>query len=156
MSLDSVARQVGVTKPGLMHHFPSKEALMVSLVDDVIDEWEEQLVRLLGTPVSAAGPVERMRAYAHFVLSHHFDRSDVVVFADPRLHRILVDRWEERTTPWWAVPEDAPERTATVLLAVRLLADGAWFASATGMAAPSAAERRRLRPVIDELLAGAG
>ncbi|HLS63222.1 MAG TPA: TetR/AcrR family transcriptional regulator [Ruania sp.] len=155
VSLDSVARQVGLTKPGLMHHFPSKEALMVALVDAVIDQWEEQLTETLGAEPAEVGAVDRIGAYARFVLSQDFDRSDVVVFADPRLHRTLVDRWEERMTPWWSVPDDATETTRTRLLAVRLLADGAWFASASGMLVPSPEERRRLRPLVEELLAGA-
>src|SRR5699024_7546971 len=121
----------------------------------VIDQWEEQLSQTLGRKASEASAVERIGAYARFVLSQDFDRSDVVVFADPRLHRTLVARWEERMAPWWAVPDDATETTGARLLAVRLLADGAWFASATGMLVPSPEERRRLRPVVDELLAGA-
>src|SRR5699024_297627 len=155
VSLDSVARQVGLTKPGLMHHFPSKEAMMVALVDAVIDQCEDQLPQTLGAAPADAGAVARIGAYARFVLAQDFHRSDVVVFADPRLHRTLVARWEERMTPWWSVHEEATETMRTRLLAVRLLADGAWFASATGMLVPGPEERRRLRLLVEELLAGA-
>ena len=40
VSLDSVARIVGLTKPGVMYHFPTKEALVLALVDSVLDRWE--------------------------------------------------------------------------------------------------------------------
>ena len=40
ISLESVALQAGITKPGLMYHFPSKEALMVGLVDHAAEHWE--------------------------------------------------------------------------------------------------------------------
>src|SRR5699024_2424530 len=96
--------QTGVDAP-----LPSKEAMMVALVDAVIDQWEEQLTQTLGAAPAEVGAVDRIGAYARFVLAQDFDRSDVVVFADPRLHRTLVARWEGRMTPWWSVPEDATE-----------------------------------------------
>ena len=40
------------------------------------------------------------------------------------------------------------------LLAVRLLADGVWFADAAGVFAPDPQERARVRAVADELLEG--
>src|SRR5690625_1868219 len=39
ISLESVALQAGITKPGLMYHFPSKEALMLGLVDHAAEHW---------------------------------------------------------------------------------------------------------------------
>lgn len=33
-SLDSVAAAVGLTRPGLLHHFPSKEAMLLALLED--------------------------------------------------------------------------------------------------------------------------
>ena len=43
VSLDSVARKIGLTKAGLVHHFPTKKALMISLVDDVARRWSKML-----------------------------------------------------------------------------------------------------------------
>lgn len=37
LSLDAVASQAGVSKGGLLYHFPSKNALMEALVNDFID-----------------------------------------------------------------------------------------------------------------------
>src|SRR5699024_10035484 len=39
ISLESVALQAGITKPGLMYHFPSQEALMLGLVDQAAEHW---------------------------------------------------------------------------------------------------------------------
>lgn len=45
VSLDSVARAVGLTKPGVMYHYPTKEALMLALVDSVLDRVGERAHR---------------------------------------------------------------------------------------------------------------
>src|SRR5699024_8321180 len=39
ISLESVSLQAGITKPGLMYHFPSTEALMLGLVDHAAEHW---------------------------------------------------------------------------------------------------------------------
>ena len=42
VSLATIAREAGVTKSGLMHHFPSREDLYAALVEHVITHsWEE-------------------------------------------------------------------------------------------------------------------
>ncbi|MEU8315619.1 TetR/AcrR family transcriptional regulator [Micromonospora sp. NPDC049033] len=42
VSLAAVAREAGVTKSGLMHHFPSREDLLAALVEQVVTRvWEE-------------------------------------------------------------------------------------------------------------------
>ncbi len=43
LSLDAVAARAGVSKGGLLYHFPSKAALMTGLVEDYIAEFEAKL-----------------------------------------------------------------------------------------------------------------
>lgn len=40
VSLDVVAREAGVSKGGLMHHFRSKDDLMTALADDLFDQFD--------------------------------------------------------------------------------------------------------------------
>src|SRR5690606_21757042 len=40
MSIDAVAREAGVSKGGVLHHFPSKEALVRAVVDTLTVEFE--------------------------------------------------------------------------------------------------------------------
>lgn len=156
VSLDSAAKQAGVTKPGLMYHFPTKEALMLALVDHVVDLWEEQLTATLGVPVEEAGPVARIRAYAEFTLATEFASSDIVMLADPRLRPALTRRWGERIAPWVGLATESDEgfdtEVATRLNAVRLMADGAWLASATGVLDPGKDARADVLVVAREML----
>ncbi|MEE4022205.1 TetR/AcrR family transcriptional regulator [Gordonia sp. PKS22-38] len=154
ISLESAAQRAGLTKPGLMYHFRTKEALMVALVDHVIDRWERALMAAAGASVSELTAGARIRAYADFSLSTDFDESDVVMLADPRLRATLSARWEERVAPWVAIPSDTSSTTRGRLVAVRLLADGVWFASATDVLDPDASDRELVRAVVDDLLGG--
>lgn len=47
-SLAAVADRVGLTQPGLLHHFPSKEALLVAVLE-ARDQWDIASAALAGT-----------------------------------------------------------------------------------------------------------
>lgn len=133
LSLDSAARAAGVTKPGLMYHFATKEALVAALLDHLIDGYERELVELL--PAGRGGPTTRMRitAYVRWALTHAHDAADLVILSDPRLREQMTERWVERLREWVDVPADLPDAERAALQAVRLVADGCWFADATGI-----------------------
>ncbi len=61
VSLDVVAREAGVSKGGLLHHFPSKDELMAALADDLFDRFD-QAVRDRIDPDDTA-PGRLLRAY---------------------------------------------------------------------------------------------
>lgn len=153
ISLESAARAAGLTKPGLMYHFPTKEALMLALVDHVVDRCEHAIVSRIGDPATAT-PQERAAAYATWSIEGPHDASELVVFADPRLRDALVAQWGERLRPYVELPDDLDPDVRARLLAVRLLADGAWFACASGLFPPDEADRVRLQRTVDDLLGG--
>ncbi|MFF0989184.1 TetR/AcrR family transcriptional regulator [Kocuria nitroreducens] len=154
ISLESAARHVGLSKPGVMYHFRSKEALMLALVDRVMDGWEDQMTHRLPAPAERVPARERLRAYLDWCLSGEVDEADLVMLTDPRLRGTLKERWIARVTPWVSLPEDLPPEQRGPLLTVRLIADGAWFAGASGILALDPDERARVRAVADALLAG--
>lgn len=154
VSLESTARRVGLSKPGVMYHFRTKEALMLALVDRVLDGWDAEMARRLSAPAEQVPAEERIRAYLDWCLSGEVDETDLVMLTDQRLRATLKKHWAERIAPWVDLPEDLPVERRTRLLAVRLLADGVWFADAADVFAPGPEERARVRAVADELLAG--
>jgi len=153
LSLDSVARGVGLSKPGLMYHFPTKQALMLALVDHVVDRWDAQLRRRLPGPFEQSTPRQRVLAYLDWSLSGEFDHSDLIALADPRLREPLRDRFAARMQPWLRTPRRMPAAERNRITAVRLVADGAWFADASGIVPLSPVERRAVRALAHRLLA---
>lgn len=164
ISLDTAARASGLTKPGLMYHFPTKVALMAALVDHVMDDCERELTaRLQAHPRHDTGhdtrhdtggaPVrERLGAYLDWVCDGDFDTSDLVMFIDPRLREPMTERWAERIEPWLQVPDDLPDDERARLLGVRLIADGLWFAAASGGVVPTSDERDGVRALARRML----
>jgi AcrR family transcriptional regulator len=152
VTLDSVARRSGLTKPGLMYHFPTKEALMLGVVDHSVDRWERDLTARLEGALSESAPAVRIRAYLDWCLSGQFDPSDLGMLADPRLSERTTAQWAARIGPWIALPPELSPARRGRLTAVRLLADGIWFAEATGLFPPAPDEREQLRAIAYQLL----
>lgn len=138
VSLDTVAKAVGLTKPGVMHYFPSKLKLMYGLVDHLFDSNEDQMLSLL--PETGATVEDRLLAYSWWMIQG-VDRADLIVFSDPRLSEELMARWSQRVAPWVEIPDDVSADRRVRLLAVRAAAEGMWFSGVTDMHPMSDEER---------------
>jgi AcrR family transcriptional regulator len=156
LSLESAARAAGMTKPGLMYHFPTKEALVGALVDHLIDDYERTFVALLPAGVETPSPRQRIAAYLEWSITHQHDAADLVALVDPRLRVAMGTRWAERFRPWLDVPADLPEDERARLQAVRLMADGCWYADATCILPVPDADRPALLATARRILEGGG
>ena len=79
VSLEEVAREVGVSKPALYYHFPGgKEELFVEIAHRALRLTRESLERVMSGPGSGA---ERMRAAARWLMQVGHDGAghDVLV-----------------------------------------------------------------------------
>jgi TetR/AcrR family transcriptional regulator len=77
-ALQDIADAVGVSKPAVLHHFPSKEHVRQAVLDEILSHWNEALPRLL---LAASGSGDRFDAvfgelYRFF--SNNPDRARVV------------------------------------------------------------------------------
>ena len=124
LTIDAVARAVGITKPGVVHHFPTKDRLSMAVVDHLLDHWETELMHRAGPDPDA---VTRLRAYVEFALLNELDPADLAVLADSRLRPELAARWSERMSVWFG-DSDRPN-----IVAARLVVDGAWIDRCLGM-----------------------
>ncbi|MBL8945991.1 MAG: TetR/AcrR family transcriptional regulator, partial [Myxococcales bacterium] len=99
-SLRDIARAVGIRKPSLLYHFPSKDELRRSVLEQMLSHWNEAVPRILRAATS--GP-EQFDAIAAETLSFFSDDPDRARL----LLRELLDRPEEiapmvalRVQPW--------------------------------------------------------
>jgi AcrR family transcriptional regulator len=84
-SLSAIADEVGIRKPSLLYHFPSKEALREGVLDHVIQHWSEALPRLLSTVSSGRGRFEGLTRELLRFFDEDPDRATLVL-------RELMDR----------------------------------------------------------------
>lgn len=87
ISFDSVAQSSGLSKPGLMYHFRTKEALMLGLVDHVADEWQREMDARLTSPFQGSTMRERAGIYVEACVTREPDPADIVMLTDPRLRQ---------------------------------------------------------------------
>ena len=132
ISMDSAARAGGVSKPGLMYHFSTKQALLEALIDHLIDRYEQDLEGLLPQGADAT-PEQRIEAYLVWATTYTHDAADLVMLADPKLRVPMSERWAERFRPWTELPADLSPARRARLNAIRLMADGCWYSEATGI-----------------------
>ena len=78
-SLGRIAESAGITKAGVLYHFPSKQALVEAAHEHVLSA----LVTTVGAAVEAAGPAEGPAAYIRSMVGHLRDR--------PRHVRMLIE-----------------------------------------------------------------
>lgn len=105
-SLQQIADEVGVRKPSLLHHFPSKVELLRGVLDSLFEHWTEVLPRLLEAVTSGRGRFEAITAELVQFFNEDPDRARLVV-------RELLDRPEQMQsrltqtlTPWVALIAD--------------------------------------------------
>jgi AcrR family transcriptional regulator len=60
MTLQSVAEEVGVRKPSVLHHFPSKEAIRQAVLADFWEHWSHVVPRLLQGAMEHTNGFEKM------------------------------------------------------------------------------------------------
>lgn len=143
LTIDAVARQAGLTKPGVVHHFPTKEALTFAVLDHLLGRWDDELTRRAGPE---ADDTERLRAYVEHTLLGEMDTADLALFADPKLREKLSVRWAQRMDAWFG-RLDHPQATA-----VRFLADGAWIDRCLGLLPQDRGQRAAVLEIALSLL----
>ncbi|WP_235911776.1 TetR/AcrR family transcriptional regulator [Mesorhizobium xinjiangense] len=126
VTVQAVAAAAGVTKGGLFHHFPSKEALLESLFSDLIARLNREIDGLMQTDPLAHGRFTR--AYIRAVFADRIQPEgslwaplSVAMIADPALRRLWADWLQARLT------RHADTDAAPRLEMARLAADGLWL-----------------------------
>ncbi|MGA5042049.1 TetR/AcrR family transcriptional regulator [Streptomyces capoamus] len=149
--LDAVAAEAGVSKGGLLHHFPSKLALVQGVVRRLVDRFEA----VLPGPDSPPGAFTRAWLDASIPLAAPDEEgpSSAVPVAllaaagGPEVLDVLQARYRH-----WQIRLDEDGLPPGVSSLVRMAVDGWWTARLLGLAPPQGADHHRLRALIEDLI----
>ncbi len=141
ITYQSVATEAGLTKAGLMYHFPSRDAMMVAIIEHVVSRWQAELQAVLGVPLGESTLTERVRAFVLFAGEGGVTQGEFVVFAEAVRRPELSRPWLEYLQTWFGFGDGVD---ATSLLLVWLAANGLWVAEATGILTVDASQRQAL------------
>ena len=93
VTLDAVALETGMTRAGLLYHFPSREALILATHEHLTRSWEQELEASAGNTSDRATDAERHAA----VREVHVDHQRRDLHADGAVHALCVDLVEHRS-----------------------------------------------------------
>jgi TetR/AcrR family transcriptional regulator len=77
-TIQLIADEVGVTKPAVLHHFPSKEDLRRAVLEAILEHWRHVLPRLLLAASASADRFDAVFGELHRFFADDPDRARVV------------------------------------------------------------------------------
>ena len=126
VTIEAVAKSAGITKGGLLHHFPSKRTLIDAMVSDMLEQIDQQIDVCMAQDSIAKGRFTR--AYVAMTLDEeNFNPLDpwcsisISLLSEPD----SVEQWLN----WLSKRLDLHKETDSdpMLEIIRFAADGAWL-----------------------------
>lgn len=151
VSLAAYAKAAGVTKQGLIYHFPSKPALRAATLDAVFYRWETAMVETLGKPLRDVTTGQRIRAYAAVAARGDVVAGERSLFAQLTLTGEGNDDYARWTERWFSPDPTMPSVARGRALTAWLAANSLWSALSTGKRALSEDEVTAVLETISEL-----
>lgn len=94
VTVDDIGDAVGLTGPALYRHFPSKEALLVAVFDQVIDQWTDRIREVVST---APDPASALRAIVRVHVEFAIEHTENLAVWRQEFHNLPeADRWRLR------------------------------------------------------------
>jgi AcrR family transcriptional regulator len=157
LTLDAVGAATGVSKGGVLYHFPTKEALVAALVEQLSSGFDADQTR--AHDADSLAPGAWTRAYLAASTGPPEDETEqlaavgllAAVGHDPSLLEPLQQRYRR-----WVERLDSDDLPGVDAHVVRLAADGLWAADLFGLAPPDPELRARIHARLVELAGTSG
>lgn len=131
LTLEAVANRTGISKGGLLHHFPNKEAL----IEGMIIEYTDQFIAELTSITSKSNEQGKwIRAYLNVIINDKALVSGLAAASVAAMHYnpSLLDRMQEMYRVITnGISNDGGDVIDSTI--VRLAADGLWFSEIYGL-----------------------
>lgn len=149
VTLDAVSQAAGVSKGGLLHHFPNKLSLLDGLFDDLTGKLERAIAEKMQADPEPKGRFSRAYLAVCFAPGGMEDGEGwkvltVALISEPHLR----ERWRR-----WAeahIDENLGMDSSIDAMLVRYAVDGLWLAELLGTPVPAPERRQAL---MDRLIA---
>jgi len=120
-ALQDIADAVGVTKPAILHHFPSKEHIRQAVLDAIVEHWQKTLPRLLLAATASTDRFDAVFGELHRFFAADPDRARLIVRETldrpaeiRKLLRGPVRRWHSAIGQYVGAGRDAGQHYADV------------------------------------------
>ncbi|SFJ85834.1 TetR/AcrR family transcriptional regulator [Thermoflavimicrobium dichotomicum] len=143
LTLDAVAKNAGVSKGGLLYHFPSKEALIKGMIDYVLSQFENELNKEVAEMGERPGKWTRAFVRATFKEIEEGSPMSLGIFTAVATHPQLLEPIQSYYRKWQQRIEDDGLDPALASL-IRFAADGIWLAHFINLAPPNPEQRKQI------------
>ncbi|GAB1541462.1 TetR/AcrR family transcriptional regulator [Scytonema sp. NUACC21] len=151
LTLEAVAREAGVSKGGLLYHFPNKEALIAGMISQIINDLNAKLSLEFNQDRDSDTSKRLLRAYirANFPCDRQLVKIGAGLLAAIAVNPNLL---QPVRADFDQIQQKIEESGADPVVAtiIRLAVDGLWMADMFGLAAPDESSRQK---VMEALLA---
>ncbi|TSD58604.1 TetR/AcrR family transcriptional regulator [Aeromicrobium piscarium] len=131
LTFEALAAESGVTKGGLLYHFPSREALIEAIHRHVAEQWSAAVRAAAGDrEVERLDDRERVEAYLRSTTEA--TRAELLLMLEAADNRSLHRVWQEVLDRWAPSTDEGTDDAGVRRLIVQLAADGLWLHAAIG------------------------
>ena len=131
LTIDAIAAEASFSKGGVLHHFKSKQDIMIAMLDRVLERFESRIQELY-----AEGAGKRSYLNAHVRAKIERARDDLDL---PRIIIGAAATWPDLLKPFSAMYESSTRRVMeeaddpALALVIKLASDGLMFSSVFGL-----------------------
>lgn len=150
LTLELTAAEAGISKGGLLYHFPTKEALIQGMILDYLERFSRDYEQIARADPQTAG--SWTRSYLQ-VTAQDQQRAPgmssgllAAAATDPSLLIPLQTNFQE-----WVAKLGSDGIDPVQAMIVRLAVDGLWMVELFGLGAPDAESRQRILQALEDM-----
>lgn len=151
ITFESVALEAGLTRGGMLYHFPSRDALLLGIHEHLACQWETLLEKVAGKPAHEASAQERIAAYVQACTDGRSTRVELQLMLEGATQPELAAPWAGVLSRWIPVTEDDDANLAAMWV-VRLAADGLWVHESLASTPMATRMRRRIGRMLLDMI----
>lgn len=125
VTFDAVAAETGLTRGGLLYHFPSREALILAAHTHLAAQWEAGMEKNVGGNADHAQPTERDAAYIRSC-AQAARRVELLMMLESANEPEFDALWRGVLDRWAPPVPDVNDPASLSRFIARLAADGLW------------------------------
>lgn len=130
VTYESLAEAAGMSKSGMVYHFPSRRELFLGIHRHLATQWERELEDAAGGKAEDVDAAARLRAIV-MTLSHSASRAELLVQLDVGSDPAFAEVWAEVDQRWMPSAAEITDPgvdgdLARAAYLVQVAADGLW------------------------------
>ncbi|MBB5172326.1 TetR/AcrR family transcriptional regulator [Texcoconibacillus texcoconensis] len=149
LTLEAVAKEAGVSKGGLLYHFPTKEALVEGMVNHLISSYKKGITEQMEQDDVEIGKWTRSIIKETYRQTYHNEDMNTGLLAALAINPALLDTVRDRYQEWQEqLDSDGIDPVKALIL--RLSMDGLWLTELLGLVSFDEKTREEVKETLVE------